>query len=174
MTTTTRVDKGLVRRGNQYWLWIAIPHRTRHLFPPTKTGQAPDKIAEALGPNLDVARPIAATRLARCKTIFAEIDAKAITTREQLEQALRRNPMHAYLERETYRQITAAFDMREINEHAAAIFQVIRRGNVPIKGGEQPGQRGMTISAATEAWLKELQRRKSDLREDTIDRHRKF
>jgi hypothetical protein len=30
----------------------------------------------------------------------------------------------------------------------------------------------MTISAATEAWLKELQRRKSDLREDTIDRHR--
>jgi integrase len=173
MTTTTRVDKGLVRRGNQYWLWIAIPHRTRHLFPPTKTGHAPDKIAEALGPNLDVARPIAATRLARCKTIFAEVDAGTITTREQVEHALRRNPMHAYLERETYRQITAAFDMQEINQHAAAIFEVIRRGAVSIKG-DAPAQRGMTISAALEVWIKELQRRKANLTDDTIERHRRY
>jgi integrase len=174
MTTTTRVDKGLVRRGNQYWLWIAIPHRTRHLFAPTKTGHAPDKIAEALGPNLDVARPIAATRLATCKTIFADIDAGTITTREQVEQALRRNPLQMKLAQETYRQVIATFELQKINEHAAAIFDAVRRGVVPLKGDAQPVQRGKTISAALEVWLKELQRRKSDIRDDTIERHRRY
>jgi integrase len=177
MTTTTRIDRGLVRRGNQYWFWLAIPHGARHLFPPSKNGNAPDKVAKALGPNLDVARPIAATELAKCKTIFANIDAGSITTRKQVAQALRSNPMHTYLEREAYRHVMATIDMQEINEHATAIFEVIRRGRVPIKGKDddaQPVQRGETISAAMEPWLKELQRRKSNICEDTIDRHRKY
>jgi integrase len=173
-----RQDRALVQRGNQYWFWMAIPSRMRHLFPPTSKGNAPDKIAERIGPNLDVARPIAAARLATCKTIFAGIDAKAITTREQVEKALRRTPLQIKLEEETYRQVIMAFqeeELRKIHEHAAAIFEAVRRG-VPLTKGEQPAQsrRGETISAALEAWLKELQRRKSTLREETIKGHRRF
>jgi integrase len=200
----SKPDKALQERGKQYWFWLSIPGRMRHLFPRTSKGNAPDKISEPLGPNYDVAKVKAAARLSRCKAIFDMVDAGKITTAEQLAHVLHLTPEQAELQErnegvrrfvtefkqleqlalqeknETIAAAVRAAEQRFREERQAAWFEAYGNFGPFLKEGERPQtsrtrrDRGETISQALEPWLKELQRRRSNIREDTLAGHRRF
>src|SRR5262245_51785749 len=63
-------DAYLVRRGNQFYLRLAIPRSIRSLFP-SSTGKPRDFISEPLGRNYDPARVECDRRVADYRALFS-------------------------------------------------------------------------------------------------------
>src|SRR5262249_4739742 len=63
-------DAYLIRRGNQFYLRLAIPRPIRSLFP-SSTGKPRDFISEPLGRNYDPARVECDRRVADYRALFA-------------------------------------------------------------------------------------------------------
>src|SRR5262249_25587183 len=126
-------DKFLWQRGKQWYLRLAIPRRMRHLFPPSETGRPPDKLAEPLGSNYAVAKVKAGSRVATCTAIFDGVDAGAITTPEQVKEALRiRSAYELELQERDETMRRFATDVREAErrleiERQAARFEAYGR-----------------------------------------------
>lgn len=67
--------KNLQQRGRQYYCQILIPRPLRHHFPNETTGRGQTTIWEALGPDLTVAKPKCAARIAHWESVFARLRA---------------------------------------------------------------------------------------------------
>jgi integrase len=165
----------LWRRGDMYYLRLAIPRPMRHLFL-SKKGNAMVRIAEPLSDSKEVARVMAAERVAACMNVFGRIKAGIITTPEQVKDALEPSepplavhPKHELALRRWYDERPAAPEQRGpwLERYGALLDRVL--------SGEQPAARrsGETINQAAEAWIAEMTRDKSAApRETTLDGHR--
>ena len=142
----------LWRRGNQWYLRVAIPRPHRHLFI-SSSGRPMVRVVEKLSDSHEVAKLMAAERVATCMRVFAQCKARIITTLEQAKAALaeRRHPdddlpeswpgfdeaMRRYLAeppgpRELERR-------RRANEKIAAAFEAYGdRASAIAAGTEQP------------------------------------
>jgi integrase len=164
----------LWRRGDMYYLRLAIPRPMRHLFL-SKKGNAMVRIAEPLSDSKEVARVMAAERVAACMNVFGRIKAGIITTPEQVKDALRPGESDVALQPgfdEAMRRYLASPEARR------AEFE--RRGRAMVErqarwfeeygaSGEQPAVRrtGETVSQAADAWLAEMTRDESAAPRDT-------
>jgi integrase len=170
-------DKFLWQRGRQWYFRLAIPRGMRHLFPPSETGRAPDKLAEPLGSSYEVAKVKAAARAATCMAIFDGIRARVITTPEQVKAALR--PRSAYqIELEERNEAVARFaadfgevERRLAEERSIAWYEIFGRSGDPPEAGQTvqpaPTATGWTITQAAEAWYAELTSDKAAAPRDT-------
>src|SRR5262245_15126517 len=77
----------LWRRGNQWYLRVAIPRPLRHLFL-SSSGKPMVRVVERLSDSFETARLMAAERVATCMRVFAQIRAGLITTPEQVKEVL--------------------------------------------------------------------------------------
>jgi len=144
------------------------------------------RVVEKLSDSHEVAKLMAAERVATCMRVFARIKAGIITTPEQAKAALaeRRHPDDGLPESwsgfdEAMRRYLAGppgpremEQRRRHNESMAARFEAYGEW---VKSGEQPAARpaGETISQASEAWYAELTRDKSTApRDTTLGGHR--
>jgi integrase len=77
----------LRQRGRQYYLHLVIPRKLRRFFH-SKSGKPMAAVWEPLGPNLDIAEPRAAQRVADYRAIFARLKTGEQMTPEQIKAAL--------------------------------------------------------------------------------------
>jgi integrase len=171
----------LWRRGNQWYLRVAIPRPHRHLFL-SSSGKPMVRVVERLSDSREVAKVMAAERVATCMRVFAQIKAGLLTTPEQVKEALRPGEYDVALQPgfdEALRRYLASPETRQKEfqrriERQARWFEEYGDGTL---GAEQPASQaavrpaGETVTRAAEAWLKELARDKS-LRGTTLDGHR--
>jgi integrase len=170
----------LWQRGRQWYLRLSIPVPLRPHFR-SSTGKALVHIVQPLGDAYEQARTEGARRVARCRELFARLDAGEQLTPEEIKQEL---------------SVTAAEFDRVRRETAAAVRQFMRgppempRGllvqtplfprdayvgarKLGFSDAVAPASGGETISQAAEAWLAELGRDKSAApRDTTLDGHR--
>src|SRR5262249_1454785 len=78
----------LWRRGNQWYLRVAIPRPHRHLFL-SSTGRPMVRVVEKLSERHEAAKVMAADRVATGMRVFARIKAGLLTTPEQVADAMR-------------------------------------------------------------------------------------
>jgi integrase len=169
----------LWRRGNQWYLRVAIPRPHRHLFL-SKTGKPLVRVVERLSDSKSVAKVMAADRVAVCMRVFAKIKAGLLTTPEQVKEALYPSEFDVALQ--------PGFDeamRRYLADPEARRAEFERRGRAELErrarwfewygaSGEQPASTaGETVSQAAEAWYAELTRDKAAApRDATLDGHR--
>jgi integrase len=170
----------LWQRGRQWYLRLSIPVPLRPHFR-SSTGKALVHIVQPLGDAYEQARTEGARRVARCRELFARLDAGEQLTPEEIKQEL---------------SVTAAEFDRVRRETAAAVRQFMRgppempRGllvqtplfprdayvgarKLGFSDAVAPASGGETISQAAEAWIRELTRDKSAARRDaTLAGHR--
>jgi integrase len=168
--------KHLIRRGNQWYLHVAIPRPLRQHFL-SESGRQRDAIWEALGPNLDDAKPISAERVAVWEQVFSRLRAgeklspeaiKAIVSPAQGEaefsnMLVRRLVRHHNFEPSIAKIIVERLATAE--QHNPTDPQGL---DVPRRVSASTG--GETINQAADAWLDEMAR--TDVRKTTIDGHR--
>jgi integrase len=173
----------LWRRGNQWYLRVAIPRPHRHLFL-SSTGRPMVRVVEKLSDSHETAKVMAAERVATCMRVFAQIKAGLLTTPEQVADAMRPGEPDIALEPgfdaamrhwlsspERSRRI-AERRLEEQTRHFERYADWAKR----FLAGEQPAvpSTGETISQAAAAWYAELTRDKSAApRETTIDGHKR-
>src|SRR6266571_1099827 len=78
----------LWRRGDQWYLKLAIPRSMQHLFP-SSTGKPKSKIVEPLGDSPSGAKDEARYRVALYTDVFKQIKLGLLTTPEQVADAMR-------------------------------------------------------------------------------------
>jgi integrase len=76
------------KRGDQYYLKLAIPRPMQHLFL-SSTGKPKSKIVEPLGDSPSAAKDEARYRVATYTDVFKQIKAGLLTTPEQVKAAMR-------------------------------------------------------------------------------------
>jgi integrase len=168
----------LWRRGNQWYLRVAIPRPHRHLFL-SSSGKPLVRIVERLSDSREVAKVMAAERAATCMRVFAQIKAGLLSTPEQVKDALHPSEFDLALQPgfdEALRRYLASPELRraEFERRGRAKFEQLARWFEQYgASGEQPAAplTGETVSQAAEAWYKELTRKKS-LRNTTLGGHR--
>jgi integrase len=172
----------LWERGRVYYLRLAIPRPCRHLFL-SSNGRPLVRVVERLSDSKEVAKVMAAERVAVCMDIFARIKAGLITTPEQVKDALEPSEPDAALQPgfdEALRQWYASPEraQRDLDRRARWFERysdfLARHG---VLDDERPAARaptaGETVNQAAEAWIAEMQRDKSAApRQQTIDGHR--
>jgi integrase len=182
----------LWKRGEQWYLRLAIPRSMQHLFL-SSTGKPMSKIVEPLGDSPSAAKDEARYRVALYTDVFKQIKAGLITTREQVADAMRGPSEPDY----TTEQLIALQRWRPSPEalrrmaerrldRQARWFEEYGGGtgrfaHFPLGSatGEQPAARpaptaaGETITQAAEAWYAEMTRDEAAApRKTTIDGHR--
>jgi len=173
----------LWRRGNQWYLRVAIPRPHRHLFL-SSTGRPMVRVVEKLSDSHETAKVMAAERVATCVRVFAQIKAGLLTTPEQVADAMRPGEPDIALEpgfdAAMRRWLASPERSRRIAERRleeqARHFERYADWAKRFLAGEQPAvpSTGETVSQAAEAWYKELTRDKSAApRETTIDGHKR-
>jgi integrase len=176
----------LLRRGNQWYLRVAIPRKQRHLFL-SSNGRPMVRIVEKLSDSFETARLMAAERVATCMRVFAQVKAGILTTPQQVAAAMRPAEefdialqpgfdaaMRRYLASPELRRAEFERRGRAELEKRARWFEQYGASGEQYRGGafgEQPAAGGERVSQAAEAWFKELARDKS-LRGTTLDGHK--
>jgi integrase len=181
----------LWRRGEQWYLRLAIPRSMQHLFLSSK-GKPLAKIVEPLGDSPSAAKDEARYRVGRYTDVFKQIKAGFITTPEQVADAMRGPGEPGDL---TTEQLVALQRWRPSPEalrrmaerrldRQARWFEEYGSGtgrfaHLPLgtANGEQPAASasttGETVNQAAEAWFAELTRDKTAApRGTTIDGHK--
>jgi integrase len=164
----------LWRRGNQWYLRLAIPRPLRHLFL-SSSGRPMVRVVERLSDSREVAKVMAAERVAVCTNVFARIKAGLLRTPQQVKDALNPSEPDVALQPgfdEALRRWYAErpVTQRMIEQRARWFEEYADRAS-----GEQPAARrtGETINRAAEAWLAEMTRDKAAApRQQTVDGHR--
>jgi integrase len=168
----------LRQRGRQYYLHLVIPRALRRFFQ-SKSGKPMAALWEPLGPNLDIAEPRAARRVADYKDVFARLKAGESMTPEQIKaavepssadvakRALAKLYEHWYRHSEEYPATPEQFvphpDTTD-EKMLRRILQEFRAQRAPL---------GETVSQALEAWLAEKASDKAtEQRPQTIAGHR--
>jgi integrase len=170
----------LWRRGNQWYLRVAIPRPLRHLFL-SSSGKPMVRVVERLSDSREVAKVMAAERVAVCMRVFARIKAGLLTTPEQVADAMHPGEPDIALEPgfdEAMRRYLASPELRKAEFERYRRTELERRVRVfeeyaaSTRDGERPASTtGETITQAAEAWFKELKRDKSP-RDTTLGGHR--
>jgi integrase len=168
----------LWRRGNQWYLRVAIPRPLRHLFL-SSSGKPMVRVVERLSDSREVAKVMAAERVATCMRVFAQIKAGLLTTPEQVKETLHPGEFDLALQPgfdEAWRRYLASPEARQ-KEFQRRIERQARWFERYGESGEQPAARpaptGETISQATEAWLADMTRDpRAAPRQQTIGGHR--
>jgi integrase len=162
----------LWRRGNQWYLRVAIPRPLRHLFL-SSSGKPMVRVVERLSDSREVAKVMAAERVATCMRVFAQIKAGLLTTPEQVKETLHPGEFDLALQPgfdEAWRRYLASPEARQ-KEFQRRIERQARWFERYGASGEQPAAAsGETVSKAAEAWYAEL--RKKSLRGTTLDGHK--
>ena len=172
----------LWRRGNQWYLRVAIPRPHRHLFL-SSTGRPMVRVVERLSDSHETAKVMAAERVAKCMRVFAQVKAGLLTTPEQVADAMRPGEPDIALEpgfdAAMRRWLASPERSRRIAERRleeqAKRFERYPDWAKRFLAGEQPAvpPTGETVSQAAEAWYAELTRDKSTApRGTTLDGHR--
>jgi integrase len=173
----------LEQRGRQHYLRLAIPRSIRKYFLSSK-GKPMAHIVEPLGDSYEVAKILAAERVAVCMNIFGRVKAGIITTPEQVKAALeprepdepdvKLHPKHELALRRWYDERPAApGDRGPWLERYAELLDRVLSGEQAAPAAPAVGH-GETVSQAAEAWYAELMRDKSTApRETTLDGHKR-
>ena len=172
----------LWRRGNQWYLRVAIPRPHRQLFL-SSTGRPMVRVVERLSDSHETAKVMAAERVAKCMRVFAQVKAGLLTTPEQVADAMRPGEPDIALEpgfdAAMRRWLASPERSRRIAERRleeqAKRFERYPDWAKRFLAGEQPAvpPTGETVSQAAEAWYAELTRDKSTApRGTTLDGHR--
>jgi integrase len=173
--------------GKKWYLNLAIPRsvQAKRLIL-SKKGNPLDKIVEALAGDYDVAKVMAAQRIADCVTIFARIEAGEITTPDQAEKALAPSDYDIANEpgfEQAMRRYLASPELRraEFERRGRARFErFVKWMEWYGASGDDPAtlpaalpapSGGETISEALEGWIKDLTSNKAR-RPDTLKGHR--
>jgi integrase len=172
----------LWRRGNQWYLRVAIPRPHRHLFL-SSTGRPMVRVVEKLSDGHETAKVMAAERVATCMRVFAQIKAGLLTTPQQVADAMRPGEPDIALQpgfdAVMRRWLASPERSRRIAERRleeqARHFERYADWAKRFLAGEQPAvpSTGETISQAAEAWYAELTRDETAApRDTTLGGHR--
>jgi integrase len=164
----------LWKRGDVWYLRVAVPRPMQHLFL-SSNGKPMVRVVERLSDSKEVAKVMAAERVAVCKNIFGRIKAGLITTPQQVEDALHPGEPDIALEPgfdEAMRRWYASPEYaRTMQERVTRQFEQYAEW---VKSGEQSAPTaGEAINQAAEAWLAEMTRDKTAApRDTTLGGHR--
>jgi len=185
----------LVLRGRQWYFKLNIPRSLRQYFP-SQSGKPRDAIWEPLGPDLSVAKPRCAQRVADYEAIFARLRAGEHMTPEQIKTAL---AVDTAAELARFREMFKR-EFADIRRQTAEILDEWERSHPQQEAPSQlseldllrervaldylrslrptavPGATGAdeTINQAAEAWFAAMQADKTAaVAQTTLDEHRR-
>jgi integrase len=187
----------LVLRGRQWYFKLNIPRSLRQYFP-SQSGKPRDAIWEPLGPDLTIAKPRCAQRVADYEAIFARLRAGEHMTPEQIKAALAVDTaaelarfremfkqQFADIRRQTaeildewersHPQQEAPSQLSELDRLRDRVALEYLRSLRPTATPAAPGAAGAdeTITQAAEHWYAEMQRDPTAApRKATLDGHR--
>jgi integrase len=196
MDTTMAADN-LVLRGRQWYFKLNIPRSLRQYFP-SQSGKPRDAIWEPLGPDLTIAKPRCAQRVADYEAIFARLRAGEHMTPEQIKAALAVDTaaelarfremlkqQFADMRRQTaeildewersHPQQEAPSQLSELDLLRERVALDYLRSIRPTAASAAPAPTpasAETISQAAEHWFAEMKRPGAAVKATTLDGHR--
>jgi integrase len=160
----------LWQRGRQWYLRLSIPTPIRPYFL-SSTGKPMVRVVEPLGDSYEVAKAMAAQRVAVCTAVFTRLRAGEEMTPEQVKAALEPDPDPEPHDPFVYLRWLRSPEYHRSPEYQQKIRRFEAYGASHPASTEKPA--GETVSQAAEAWFAEMTRDKSAApRDTTIGGHR--
>jgi integrase len=160
----------LWQRGRQWYLRLPIPTPIRPYFL-SSTGKPMVRVVEPLGDSYEVAKAMAAQRVAVCTAVFTRLRAGEEMTPEQVKAALEPDPDPEPHDPFVYLRWLRSPEYHRSPEYQQKIRRFEAYGASQPASTEKPA--GETVSQAAEAWFAEMTRNKSAApRDTTIGGHR--